>query len=219
MKLFIFDIDGTLCDTYGIDGECYFEALEKVFGFQDLSNDWNDYPETTDSGILNLLFRHRCNRMPTEDENTKMKDCFYDLFVAAFDSEANACQPIAGGLAFWSELKKQDIPVAVATGGWRHTALLKLEKAGYDVNEIPIATADDSEKRAEICRTVIEKSEMWYGQIFEQVIYFGDGLWDARVADELGFRFVGVSTDPTKFENQAEMIVANFENIELSRLL
>jgi phosphoglycolate phosphatase-like HAD superfamily hydrolase len=35
---------------------------------------------------------------------------------------------------------------------------------------------------------------------FDAVIYIGDGVWDARAARNLGFRFIGIASEPGRVE-------------------
>ena len=62
MTLVMFDIDGTLAETFQVDSECYVQALKDVFGFSDVNTDWSSYKHTSDSGILNELVQSRLGR-------------------------------------------------------------------------------------------------------------------------------------------------------------
>ena len=48
----IFDIDGTLLDSNGVDAELYIAAVEKVLGRVRIRSHWSEYEHVTDSGIL-----------------------------------------------------------------------------------------------------------------------------------------------------------------------
>ena len=78
--------------------------------------------------------------------------------------------------------------VAIATGGWFESAVLKLDSAGLHRPGIPVATADDSWDRTEIMRIALAR----LGTGFESVTYYGDGPWDRAACEALGWRFVAV---------------------------
>ncbi len=54
MHLVVFDIDGTLVDSYGFDAELYADALRQVLGI-DIDTDWARYRNASDSGILDQI--------------------------------------------------------------------------------------------------------------------------------------------------------------------
>ena len=68
MRLVVFDIDGTLTDTMGVDATCFVRALSEVCGFSDIDADWSRYKHATDAGIFNEIFQPRVGRLPTADE-------------------------------------------------------------------------------------------------------------------------------------------------------
>ena len=43
MNLVVFDIDGTLLRTSGVDDECYAQALRETLGIEGISTDWGAY--------------------------------------------------------------------------------------------------------------------------------------------------------------------------------
>jgi hypothetical protein len=68
MKLVMFDLDGTLTQTCQADETCFVQALREVFGFTDINTDWASYPHSSDSGLLEALFRIRLGRSPLPEE-------------------------------------------------------------------------------------------------------------------------------------------------------
>lgn len=54
MKLVMFDIDGTLTQTDAVDGACFVKALEEVFGFAGISDDWWIYTASLASPIIEV---------------------------------------------------------------------------------------------------------------------------------------------------------------------
>jgi beta-phosphoglucomutase-like phosphatase (HAD superfamily) len=62
MDLVILDIDGTLLDTMGVDGEHFVRAFEEAFGLRGIDTRWENYEHCTDSWITRALLRGRYAR-------------------------------------------------------------------------------------------------------------------------------------------------------------
>ena len=83
-------------------------------------------------------------------------------------------QEIPGAMKYFHAYRKStDHCVAIATGGWRESAMLKLDSAGFDVTDVPLATSDDSACRSEIMQIAVNA----LGSEFESITYYGDALW------------------------------------------
>ena len=91
-------------------------------------------------------------------------------------------------------IARDDVVAALATGGWRASAELKLRRSGLDVFDLPLATSDDDVSREAIMRIARERSAARHqDDSFDVQIYVGDGVWDARSARALGLSFIGVA--------------------------
>ena len=75
--------------------------------------------------------------------------------------------------------------VAIATGGWRRSAEIKLKTAGFDIAAVPMATSDDAIERTSIMKFALTS----IGEEVASVTYFGDGVWDKQACDTLGWTF------------------------------
>src|SRR5256886_17480015 len=60
----------------------------------------------------------------------------------------------------------------------------------------PYTTLFRSIMQASLARAAQSRSR----DSFDAVIYVGDGVWDARAARNLGFRFIGISHEPARVE-------------------
>lgn len=153
MHLVVFDIDGTLTRTDSIDEVCYVAAVEEVLSIRGIDTDWLSYPHVTDSGILRHVVRSNLGRKLLAGEMDRVCGCFRRRLEDAFRRQPDACLPVEGGPEMLSQLAgRSDLAVALATGGWESTARLKLERAGYDIQDIPLASASDADTREEIMR-------------------------------------------------------------------
>jgi phosphoglycolate phosphatase-like HAD superfamily hydrolase len=196
MHLVVFDIDGTLTQTDSIDDVCYVAAVSEVLSIPGIDTDWTSYPHVTDSGILRQAVQSSLGRDVLSEEMDRVCRCFHGLLEDAFRRQPESCLPVEGGPEMIRQLAaRSDMAVALATGGWESTARLKLERAGYDILDIPLASSSDADSREEIMRIAERRARDKHGVPgFDTITYVGDGVWDARAAASLGWRFLGVGT-------------------------
>jgi phosphoglycolate phosphatase-like HAD superfamily hydrolase len=192
MHLIVFDIDGTLTRTGAIDDVCYVAAVAEALSIPDIDTDWTSYPHITDSGILRHIVQSSRGRDVLTEEMDRVRHCFHRLLEDAFRRQPDSCLPVEGGPEMLRDLAgRSGMAVALATGGWESTARLKLEQAGYDIRDIPLASSSDADTREEIMRIAERRVLDKHGvPEFETITYVGDGVWDARAAANLGWRFV-----------------------------
>jgi phosphoglycolate phosphatase-like HAD superfamily hydrolase len=197
VKLAIFDIDGTLTNTNNIDDECFVKALSEAHAINEISRDWASYTHTTDSGITLEIFQDRFGRDPEVSELDKFKSCFVENLNQQYHSDSSNFTAIAGASVALTKLKGEtDWAVAIATGCWRESALLKLRAAMIDINGIPAAFAEDGLSREEILQSAVSKSlEQYRLSRFTKTVSIGDGLWDVRTARRLSFTFLGIGSE------------------------
>jgi phosphoglycolate phosphatase-like HAD superfamily hydrolase len=196
VKLAIFDIDGTLTNTNSVDDECFIKALAEAHAITEISTDWASYPHTTDSGITLQIFQDKFGRAPEDFELEKFKACFVNMLSEQYHSNSSSFISITGASVALSKLKQEcDWVVAIATGAWRESALLKLRAAKIDLEGIPAAFAEDGLSREEILQSVVKKSlDQYRLSGFAKTVSIGDGLWDVRTARSLNFAFLGVGS-------------------------
>ena len=194
MKLAIFDIDGTLTNTNSVDEYCFVKAFAEAHSIDDIVTDWAAYPHTTDSGITQHIFEEKFGRGPEETELSKLTDCFVSMLSENYQSDSASFAEIPGAAAALKMLKQDSVwAVAIATGCWRESALLKLRAANIDAEGIPAAYAEDGLSREDILKAAVSQSLVQHGvNSFERIVSIGDGLWDVRTAGRLDFAFVGI---------------------------
>jgi len=189
MQAVIFDIDGTLVQSADIDDFLYRQAVTSALGPVQFRPTLADYDYVTDSGILSQLLQ--------DNDLTNIPDptpIIQSNFFAALEQHASTHGPFVefpGARNFIGALCRSDQHcVAIATGGWRASAILKLTSAGFDTDGIPIATSDREYDRSRIMRAALAD----LGTGFESVTYYGDGPWDREACNALGWRFVAVGS-------------------------
>lgn len=219
MKLAVFDIDGTLTDTNSVDDECFVKALADAHAIKEVSTNWGAYPHTTDSGILSHIFGERFGRSPSASELRQFKRCFVGLLEDRYSCGSDRFAEIPGARAALDWLKQEtaEWAVAVATGCWRESALMKSKAAKIEIDAIPAAFAEDGISREEIIQEAISKALAYYGQRdFEKVVSIGDGLWDVRAARRLAIPFLGVGSGAsaaTLRQAGAKHVVSDFSDV------
>jgi len=106
-------------------------------------------------------------------------------------SDPDSVREIRGAAALLAILRRRpDCRVAIATGGWRKTGLLKLLAAGFDVDGIALATSCDAHPRTAIMQIAAQRATG--GMEPRRRTYFGDGDWDRRACAELGWNFIAI---------------------------
>jgi phosphoglycolate phosphatase-like HAD superfamily hydrolase len=192
MTLVMFDIDGTLTESFALDSSAFLDALRDVFGFDDVCDDWAKYQHVTDAGILAEVFALRQNRQPRQEEISRIQAHFVALLAARADS-AGGIRPVCGVTALLMRLfVSPDGAVAYASGSWGDAARFKLHSAGLPFEGVPSAFSDDEVSREGLCRLARTRAEIQYGKTFRRVIYVGDGVWDMRTSQSLGYGFIGI---------------------------
>ena len=197
MHLVMFDIDGTLTQTNAADTSCYVRAVCEVLKLEEIDCDWHKYQHVTDSGIaLELIHRHN-NRTTSSSELAQICDRFVDMLDQTFERDQSLCREVTGAGRVLEMLKaREDIVVALATGGWERSARLKLRRADIDVSGFAIATADDAIERDRIMQIARDRSCALCGSArFESITYVGDGLWDWQASQRMGIPFIGIGSN------------------------
>ena len=199
----IFDLDGTLVDSFDLDEQLYRKAvLSEVPGVRFRKSVY-DYRYSTDSGILAEILKEL--DLPVREYHDSVRRRFGKLFKNHLQS-GNNCKPIPGATALLNKLYL--IPhtqIGIATGGWGHTARMKLEAAGLSDLNLPMASADDDHSRTEIMQICASRME----SSISNFVYVGDAEWDLRAANKLGWQFIGVGT---RLEGKCDIWIPDLRN-------
>jgi len=182
----VFDVDGTLIDSDGFDVACFVEAVKEVLGDVVFQDDWRRYKHATDAGILSQIFEE--NGLASSPALvTEVRDAF-GVRVKSYLEAGGACAPVPGAREAVARLREQGMGVGVATGGWSHTARMKLDRAGIPCDGLPLTSSDDFQDRVRIMGECLRK----LGGDPGRAIYVGNGDWDRRATLEAGWAFIGI---------------------------
>ncbi|MBX9254958.1 HAD family hydrolase [Desmonostoc muscorum CCALA 125] len=195
MKLVMFDIDGTLTESNNLDNESYLQALYEVFGFSEVSSDWTSYTHVTDACILKEVCQSKLGRIPSSSEVEAFQQRFLELLIDGAEARSGVKAILGSSDMLKKLLASSDYQVAYAGGGWAASAIFKLKSAHLPIDYIPCAFSDDDESREGIMAIAHSRAEMYYNQLFSEVVYVGDGVWDIRSAHKSGYSFIGIASD------------------------
>lgn len=212
--LIIFDVDGTLIESDAIDSECYVAAISEHLGIKECSPDWGTYAHPTDPGVTIELYLRHLGRGPTPVE----LDAFIDLYVKRLEedvaSRRSALSEVGGAASMLATMRANErYSVAIATGAWRRSALVKLGAAGIDIEGIPFASGDDAIDRCSIFSLAARRAR----GPFSRTILVGDGVWDVATARSLNMAFLGVGSGTRADKLRAagaETVVGDFSSTE-----
>lgn len=160
MHAAIFDIDGTLLDSYGIDNSLYADAVRAALGTIFIRDAWEKYPRVTDTGVLADICGDNGLIYDAAVSTAVMN--VYLGFLRSLMVTKGPYQEIPGALRYLNALRgRPDVRVAYATGGWRATAEHKLASADFPLDGIPLASADDDQERVVRMPTQTENTHYW----------------------------------------------------------
>ncbi|GBE95487.1 DUF952 domain-containing protein [Nostoc cycadae] len=224
MNLVIFDIDGTLTNTNQIDETCFINTFASEFGFIDINSNWAEYKKITDSGITQQIFQERLQRQPSELEIKRFKLAFVEKLQQEIITHKHLFSSIPGAEKVLAELQTSITwCVAIATGGWYNSALLKLQAADLEIHNIPLASSDDGISREDIINAAILKAKNNYNiEEFTKIVFIGDGIWDIKAARNLNISFIGIANHqaPEKLlDAGAKTVLQDFDNCDFTKLL
>ena len=219
MHLIMFDLDGTLIKSITLDANCFNHAFNSVMGTDGIENDWTDFKYVTGEGIVAEIVLRRLNRSATKKEVFNIRGKFLELLQEQAHVNRDNFAPIPGALELVRSLAENDnCKVAIATGCWKESALFKLSTAGFNLENLTIASCDDSHRREEIMRIAYSRAADLCGvRAFDTVTYVGDGVWDIRASRELGYHFIGVdfyNNEEALLQEGATYILTDFTDIK-----
>lgn len=189
MPVAVFDVDGTLTDTFDVDVECYEEGVRTELGLE-IPSDWPTFDEVTDAAILATACRRVGRPVPDRETEDRVATRVAELLEGVRSTAPERFRAIPGAETVFELLTDAGWQVAMATGAWRPSALVKLEGAGVPYQGVPLASCSDHPARADIIRHAVRKLSSDDGPF----VYVGDGVWDGRASLSLGYSFIGVAT-------------------------
>lgn len=207
----VFDIDGTLADSVKAH-QIAFEAALRHLEFPTLRTDWASYAHHTDSAILIEAWANA--GFPGQPDLA----AFERDFAWRYDQQVSA-EPfveISGARHYIDVLRTHGWVVVFATGSLRHGALHKLSVLGIDGHVEVLSTATEWLTREEIVRDAVTRGCKLHGvETSKRVISIGDGIWDLKTANHLGYEFIGIGSGSkgAALERAGARVFQDFRNL------
>ena len=202
MHLIVFDVDGTLVESDEFDGVLYARAVRDVLDIE-VDEEWSTYRHVTDSGILDEILDRHTVEIDRSVAHASVKKAFVALVRDYLSDRDGRLPEVPGARSFVNRLVAHpEVTAAVATGGWRETAAMKLRAIGLDPEMLHLSSASDAIRRIEIMQ-IAERRAM-AGKPAERRFYFGNEPWDKEASRELGWNFIGIGKhieDSARFDN------------------
>ena len=193
MRLYVFDVDGTLLRTNRLDARCFLKVANDYVDFSGQVPDWNEFEHATAAGIARELLS-RAGVDELERTVGEIRSSFLETLEQAVEN-GEAIGEIEGARRTLQQLENESgVASAIATGDWEPSSKFKLGRAGLPVEDIPFACSDDAVARAEIIETAVDRARRTFDTDFDSIVYVGDGVWDVRAARACEIEFVGVGT-------------------------
>ncbi len=190
MHLIVFDVDGTLVESDEFDGVLYAQAVRDVLDVA-VDEDWSSYRHVTDSGILDEILDRHALEMDRSVAHASVRKAFVALVRDYLSDRSGRLPEVPGARTFVNRLiAHPEVTVAVATGGWRETAAMKLQAIGLDPEALHLSSASDAIRRIEIMQ-IAERRAM-AGKPADRKFYFGNQPWDRAASRKLGWEFIGI---------------------------
>ncbi|MFY7712088.1 HAD family hydrolase [Tenacibaculum sp. MEBiC07804] len=213
MKLIVLDIDDTLTSSEEKHTDALLQAMSE-FGIDNVDTNWKNYAHATDSYILKENYEKTFKKEFSLSLIPKFEEIMTDHFLKFPDSgEVLGARKMVDFF-----INNTDYGVCFATGSILKPAYLKLEQAGVQYYPEVLEASNRVYTREEIVKSAINKAESYYQvDSFNEIISFGDGLWDVTTANNLNLHFVGVNTKNVEdFEKtNVKYRINNWEEFDL----
>jgi phosphoglycolate phosphatase-like HAD superfamily hydrolase len=194
-RVYILDLDGTLMPTAAIDNECYWQAVFGVFDKHGQLPDLHDFKNVSDGGILHEWCMRELGRPASAQETTQIKRLFGEFLQSAFALQPGHFSPLPGVDEWLAAIRcSRHVLAGIATGGWEHSARLKLKYSGLDRFDLPLASSDDAIERTAIMRIAAQRTLGQQAVEDTFFTYVGDGAWDVAASRALNWGFIGIAT-------------------------
>ncbi|SMO84862.1 HAD family hydrolase [Gracilimonas mengyeensis] len=188
MHLIMFDIDGTLVDSNHFDDRLFAEAIGEVLDIH-INGNWEQFIHATDSGILDQIIEENDFSASSDQIHDEVKQHFIQLTENHLAQ--NTLSEIPGAAQLIQSLQaRDDLKLAIATGGWEETARMKLHAVGINPDSFAFASCSDAPARTEIMEIAEQRALNHISPLSR--VYFGDGSWDKKACEELNYRFIAV---------------------------
>lgn len=191
VRVFLFDIDGTLLTTKGVGSGALSQAIQEEFDVRRPDSDI-EFSGRTDRGLLMELLQR--NGLDVTDDNCRrLRDRYVSLMGGHLARQGGVVLP--GVRALLTELfRRESLKLAVMTGNLPETATQKL--AHFDLRQwfSWISGGSLHVERDDLARRTAEIIARRYGDAVTEVVVIGDTPADIRCGHAIGAKTIAVAT-------------------------
>ncbi len=204
MKLFLFDLDGTLVTTGGAGLRALGRAFSDLFGVRNAVEKINPSGKT-DPAIFREMVKIHLGRDIEHHEFQTMSDA-YLRYLEEEMKGSHKKGPLTGVVEFLEHLSpRKDILMALGTGNLEKGARIKLGPMNLNSYFSFGGFGSDSEERSEVLQFGRRRAEDLIGRALDpsSIFVIGDTTLDVAAARKAGFRAVGVASGSVSLEQLA----------------
>lgn len=195
VKLFLFDIDGTLVRTAGAGKRSMEIAFEQIYGITNGFSGIHMMGRTDPAILRESLGNHGLT--PDAEDFERFRELYFKTLESEILQPREGKRVCAGIRDLLDVLKdRSDVLLGLLTGNWRTSALLKLRYFSLDAYFKLGAFADDSEDRNALVPVAVERArELLDSELSaNDAIVIGDTPLDVACAKPHGAVTVAVAT-------------------------
>lgn len=216
--LILFDVDGTLIYSERRDSRCFAQTYTDLYNRPFPSIDWSKYPHVSDTTIFAHLIQQHFQRPVTSSEVAHFKRIYAErLRQHRLDNPQHFYEVPGAAQAVVQLLEHPAYLVAVATGGWKESAEIKMQHVGIPSERFWVSGADDKYTREEILKEAILGVQITHSTL-KRIVYVGDAAWDVYTTRNLEMDFVGIRhghDHDVLLHLGATQVLSNFLNFDL----
>lgn len=184
VKLVIFDLDGTVCDTI----EDLAEATNYALGtLGHPTHETEKYKYFVGNGIPKLIYRALPEKNRTEPEISEAKKLMLDYYAVHF---ADNSAPYSGIMEMLSTLKEKGIHIAICTNKAHHMAVTIAEKIFGGIFDCVVGQTDTYPLKPD--PTSPKNIMAQFGAQKEETVFVGDSGVDMQTANNAQITSIGV---------------------------
>ena len=203
------------------DDDLYVSALADCgLDERSVSTDWSIYRHATDSGVFQEVFSSQLGYDPSPSERAFFCAQYIQRLRRAIQERPTSIAEVRGAREMISRLRNtENLRIAVASGAWRDSVVLKLAQIHIDVNGLPSTYAETSIDRQVIIRAAVAEARTHFSCEFARIIYVGDRAWDAAAAAGLGMGFIGVGENWRESLRRTPRWIVDYADLDLFEAL
>lgn len=200
MRVFLFDIDGTLLSANRVGASALSRALSEEFGVENPDTRVTFSGRTDRSLTIELLELNRVE--PSIEHCGRLRRRYVSLIGGELRRQGGIVLPGVRQL-LTAMSRREDIPMAIMTGNFPETATRKLEH--FDLRRwfSWISGGDLHIDRDDLARKTAAIVQRRYGAKVKEMVVVGDTPADIRCGNAIGAKTIAVATGQFSLDDLA----------------